>query len=80
MGRGLLLTTAGTEFLGYAKRLLGLAEEARLSTNSNGRPAGRLTIAASESLLTHFLPQLLRTLQCERFGNGPKRRSRDYDR
>ncbi len=65
MGRGLLLTTAGTEFLGYAERLLGLAEEARLSASSKGRPAGRLTIAASESLLTYRLPELLRTFQCE---------------
>jgi DNA-binding transcriptional LysR family regulator len=65
VGRGLSLTTAGTEFLGYAERLLGLAEEARLSASSGGQPAGRLTLAASESLLTYRLPDLLRTFQCE---------------
>jgi DNA-binding transcriptional LysR family regulator len=65
VGRGLTLTTAGTEFLSYAERLLGLAEEARLSASSGGQPAGRLTIAASESLLTYRLPDLLRTFQCE---------------
>jgi DNA-binding transcriptional LysR family regulator len=65
LGRGLSLTTAGKDFLSYAERLLGLAEEARLSTSSGGQPAGRLTIAASESLLTYRLPDLLRTFQCE---------------
>jgi DNA-binding transcriptional LysR family regulator len=65
MGRGLSLTTAGTEFLSYAERLLSLAEEARVSLSSGGQPAGRLTLAASESLLTYRLPDLLRTFQCE---------------
>jgi DNA-binding transcriptional LysR family regulator len=65
VGRGVSLTTAGVEFLGYAERLLGLAEEARLSVRSGGEPAGRLTIAASESLLTYRLPELLRTFQSE---------------
>jgi DNA-binding transcriptional LysR family regulator len=65
VGRGVSLTTAGVEFLSYAERLLGLAEEARLSVRSGGEPAGRLTIAASESLLTYRLPELLRTFQSE---------------
>jgi DNA-binding transcriptional LysR family regulator len=57
VGRGLSLT--------YAERLLELAEEARLSASSGGQPSGKLTIAASESLLTYRLPDLLRTFQCE---------------
>ena len=65
VGRGLWLTSVGREFMNYAERLLALAEEARLSTQSGGQPAGRLTIAASESLLTYRLPDLLRTFQCE---------------
>jgi len=63
IGRGVSLTAAGGDFLHYAERLLGLAEEARLSVRSCGEPAGKLTIAASESLLTYRIPELLRAFQ-----------------
>ena len=62
IGRGLSLTTAGTQFLAYAERLLALEQEARTSA-AGGQPSGRLTIASSESLLTYRLPDLLRTFQ-----------------
>lgn len=63
VGRGLSLTTAGTDFLVHAERLLGVAEAARLSIRSCGEPSGRLTITASESLLTYRLPEVLRIFQ-----------------
>jgi DNA-binding transcriptional LysR family regulator len=64
VGRGLSLTTAGTDFLPYAERLINLAEEARLSVHRGGEPAGRLTMTASESVLTYRMPDLLRNFQC----------------
>lgn len=64
IGRGVTLTTAGTDFLAYAERLLSLAEEARLSVHRDGEPAGRLNLAASESVLTYRMPDLLRNFQC----------------
>jgi DNA-binding transcriptional LysR family regulator len=65
VGRGVSLTNVGADFMVHAERVLGVAEEARLSVRSGGEPSGRLTIAASESLLTYRLPELLRTFQCK---------------
>ncbi|SFS17750.1 DNA-binding transcriptional regulator, LysR family [Granulicella pectinivorans] len=65
VGRGLSLTAAGTDFLPYAERLINLAEEARLSVHRGGTPAGRLTLTASESVLTYRMPDLLRNFQCQ---------------
>jgi len=65
IGRGLSLTTAGTDFLPYAERLLNLAEEARLAVHRCGEPSGRLTLTASESVLTYRMPDLLRRFQCQ---------------
>lgn len=65
VGRGLSLTAAGTDFLPYAERLLGLADEARLSVHRGGVPSGRLHLTASESVLTYRMPDLLRRFQCQ---------------
>src|SRR5260370_7694462 len=64
MGRQVELTTAGHQLLGYAAKLMEVAEEAKLAVHSKGEPAGPLTVSASESLLTYRLPELLRTFQC----------------
>jgi len=63
LGRRVELTAAGRQFLNYADKLLELAEEAKLSVHRDGKPAGPLTVSASESLLTYRLPKLLRTFQ-----------------
>lgn len=65
VNRGLSLTAAGNEFLPYAERLINLAEEARLSVHRGGDPSGRLTLTASESVLTYRMPDLLRRFQCQ---------------
>jgi DNA-binding transcriptional LysR family regulator len=57
------LTAAGEGFLGYADKLLALAEEACASVHAAGEPAGTLTLSAAESVLTYRLPELLRAFQ-----------------
>jgi len=64
LGRQVELTAAGEQLLGYAAKLMELAEEAKLAVHSKGEPAGPLTVSASESLLTYRLPELLRAFQC----------------
>jgi DNA-binding transcriptional LysR family regulator len=64
MGRQVELTAAGHQLLGYAAKLMEVAEEAKLAVHSKGEPAGPLTVSASESLLTYRMPELLRTFQC----------------
>jgi DNA-binding transcriptional LysR family regulator len=63
MGRRVELTAAGRRFLGYAERMLELADEARLAARGSAEPAGPLRISAPESLLTYRLPRLLRAFQ-----------------
>jgi DNA-binding transcriptional LysR family regulator len=57
------LTSAGEVLLGYADRLLALAEEACASVHNDSEPAGTLTLSAAESVLTYRLPRLLRAFQ-----------------
>ncbi|WP_353233438.1 LysR substrate-binding domain-containing protein [Diaphorobacter ruginosibacter] len=57
-GRRMLLTPTGETLLGYAERLLALAEEARQAV-SPGRPTGQLRIGAMESTSLARLPQPL---------------------
>src|SRR5260370_36810529 len=64
MGRQVELTTAGHQLLGYAAKLMEVAEEAKLAVSRKGEPAGPLTVSASESRLTYRMPELLRTFQC----------------
>src|ERR1700758_764512 len=57
-GRKLVLTPAGHTLLGYAERLLALADEARHAIREN-RPSGRLRLATMESAAASRLPSLL---------------------
>ncbi|WP_138470591.1 LysR substrate-binding domain-containing protein [Poseidonocella sp. HB161398] len=54
----MVLTPEGRTFLGYAERILSLAEEARQQVNP-ARPAGKLRIGAMDSTAAARLPQPL---------------------
>jgi DNA-binding transcriptional LysR family regulator len=57
-GKRMTLTSSGHRFLGYAQRLLTLAEEARQAMSDDG-PLGRLRIGTMESTAAARLPALL---------------------
>jgi DNA-binding transcriptional LysR family regulator len=59
-GRGLRLTAAGNAFVGYARTILGLQEEAVAAARSQGRPGqGLLRVAAVTTAGEHVLPPML---------------------
>ncbi len=57
-GRGLSLTDEGQKLLGYAERLLGLADEA-CAAMRDGRPRGRFRLGSLESTAGVRLPPIL---------------------
>lgn len=59
LGKRVRVTQAGERLLNYAKRLLDLSEEARLSVPEHSEPSGTLTIGAVESLCTYRLAPVL---------------------
>ena len=63
LGNRLALTEPGERLLGYADRLLTLAEEARAAVKGD-EAGGSLTLTAPETICTYLLPPLLR-----RFGD-----------
>ncbi|QIL70689.1 LysR family transcriptional regulator [Diaphorobacter sp. HDW4B] len=60
-GRRMLLTPAGETLIGYAQKLLALAEEARQAVSPD-QPTGRLRLGAMESTSLVRLPQPLAQL------------------
>lgn len=59
-GRGVVLTPAGRVYATYARRLLGLHEEARAAARGEHDPgAGRLRLAAVTTAADQVLPELL---------------------
>lgn len=59
-GRGLRLTAAGTTYLEYARRVLGLLEQGRAAALGELEPGrGRLRLAAVTTAGEHLLPDLL---------------------
>ena len=59
-GRGLRLTTAGEVLAGYARRLLGLLEEAAVATTGAAVPErGRVRLAAVTTAGEQLLPRLI---------------------
>ena len=59
-GRGLRLTPAGVVFAGYARRILGMADEAVAAAGGAAEPGlGRLRLAAVTSAGEHLAPSLL---------------------
>ncbi|MGH8974911.1 MAG: LysR substrate-binding domain-containing protein, partial [Acidimicrobiia bacterium] len=70
-GRGLRLTLAGTIFAGYARRILGLADEAVAAAGGADEPGrGRLRLAAVTSAGEHLAPSLLATFLAAHPGAG----------
>lgn len=59
LGKKVILTEAGKRLLGYAEKMLDLAEEARTTIADNEALTGTLTISAPESLCTYRLPAVL---------------------
>ncbi len=57
-GKRMVLTAEGIRFLGYAEKLISLAEEARQSLHP-ARPVGRLRVGCMESTAASRLPQPL---------------------
>lgn len=61
-GRGLRLTEAGEIFAGYARRIIGLSDEAMAAASGAAEPGrGRLRLAAVTSAGEHLAPSLLAT-------------------
>lgn len=58
-GRGLRISPAGEVVLGYANKMLQLADEAKRAVSADAEPSGRLRIGAIESSATGRLPRLL---------------------
>lgn len=59
-GRGLALTEPGAVLAGYARRMLGLLEEARVATVASADPErGQLRLAAVTTAGEHVVPTLL---------------------
>lgn len=58
IGNRLALTDAGQRLLGYADRLLTLADEARAAVSTTA-PVGTLSISAPETIVTYLLPSIL---------------------
>jgi DNA-binding transcriptional LysR family regulator len=56
---GVVLTSAGHTFLGYARRILQLADESRNALLDTGAPAGRLRLGSMETTAAIRLPQVL---------------------
>ncbi len=65
LGRQVALTDAGQCLLGYADRLLALADEARTAVWGGDEPTGSLTISAPETLCTYRLPAVLQRFNAE---------------
>ena len=66
LGRSVRLTPAGTALLGYAERLLSLAEEAESATReAAGLAARTLRLGAGNTLATYILPDMLARLRWE---------------
>jgi len=65
LGRRVVLTDAGKEFLGYAVRMLDLSEEARAAVSRGGRGGvtGGLEVGATETLCVYRLPDLFRAFR-----------------
>ncbi len=59
LGKKVALTEAGKRLLGYAEKMLDLAEEARTALADDDALSGTLTISAPETLCTYRLPAVL---------------------
>jgi DNA-binding transcriptional LysR family regulator len=66
-GRSAVLTDAGRQLVGYARRLLALADEAGAAVSAEGRQAaGRLRVGAGGLASQYLLPPLLEAVRAGR--------------
>src|ERR1700752_3044007 len=56
---GVVLTSAGQTFLGYAQRILQLADESRNALLDSATPCGHLRLGSMETTAAIRLPQVL---------------------
>lgn len=63
LGRSIRLTDAGQRFLGYAQRIMDLTEEARQAATSQEGISGRLTLGSVETVVTYYLPPVLKAFR-----------------
>ncbi|WP_217424617.1 LysR family transcriptional regulator [Nitrogeniibacter mangrovi] len=56
---GVVLTSAGQTFLGYARRILQLTDESRSALQDTGTPTGLLRLGSMETTAAIRLPQVL---------------------
>jgi DNA-binding transcriptional LysR family regulator len=56
---GVVLTSAGQTFLGYARRILQLSDESRAALLDTGTPVGALRLGSMETTAAIRLPQVL---------------------
>ncbi|PQP81413.1 LysR family transcriptional regulator [Paenibacillus sp. PCH8] len=60
LGKTVMLTDAGQQFLPYATKILNDVEEAKYVTSQHGEATGTVTIGADEVLCAYFLPSLFK--------------------
>lgn len=60
LGKRLILTDAGHQFIRYAEKMIRLSEEAIIAANGELEQVGTLTIGAQESQCTYRLPPVLK--------------------
>lgn len=60
LGKRLILTEAGHQFIKYAEKMISLSEEAITAANEEEELTGTLTIGAQESQCTYRLPLILK--------------------
>lgn len=63
LGRRVVLTDAGRRLLGRAGRILDLTEETRAAVSGDGRPAGTVTVSATEMHCAYRLPPVLKEMR-----------------
>jgi len=62
LGRRIMLTHAGSQLLGYAGKILQLADEATAMISQAGEPTGPVIVSAPEMLCAYRLPPVIREL------------------
>jgi DNA-binding transcriptional LysR family regulator len=62
LGRRIVLTSAGSQLLDYADKILQLADEAATVIRGPGEPAGPVVVSAPEVLCAYRLPTVIREL------------------
>ncbi|MGN7412980.1 LysR family transcriptional regulator [Paenibacillus sp. SAF-068] len=65
LGKKVVLTDAGQQFLPYATRILNDVEEAKCISSQHGELAGTVVIGADEVLCAYLLPSLFKRFRVE---------------